>query len=467
LIGASRNLPVQEPPSYGVPYQPGEETESGGGITIPQIWHMVLAHVWVSLGISVVALGVAFYLIRQMPKTYDATAQLIIDTNTSDPLANRGSIGQMGPLLQTQMELIYNPIILRPVIDRLKLRMDERFTGGFVGDERTLEDIIVGNLRNNLGVRQGNGTQLLYVSATARDPVQAADIANAVAEEFMRLTKERANAPALERAGRYDVQLAELKKRVEAAQDKLQSFRQRTGMTDLGRSGGDDAAMADLQAKLLQAQSTRKQLEDQRARGGALMGEEPEITALRTRLEALQAEMLKASATMGPRHPRILELQSEIETTRSAIQASAATRLATAQSQERKIQADLAVERNRIMGRSSLQDDGAKLVQELRLAEDAYTGALRGQDQVKFASTGDYQDVTLFSWAEPPVRANRSNKRKMFMMAGAGTLAFAFGLPFAYELFLNRRIRCRDDFERGLRIPVLAKFGPMKPAPTA
>jgi uncharacterized protein involved in exopolysaccharide biosynthesis len=409
-------------------------------------------------------MGVAFYLIKQMPKTYDAEASLIIDTNNSDPLAGRGSIGQMGALLQTQMELIYNPITLRPVIDRLKLREDSRYNGGFVGDARTLDDIVVEHLRNSLHVGQRSGTQLLDVSATALDPVLAADIANAVAEEFMRLTKERANAPALQREDRFTSQLAELKSKLAAAQARVEDFRQRYGMTNLGRSGGEDTVMADLEAKLLAVQSTRKQLEEQKA-SGRIVDEEPETTALRAKLEGLLAEMLKARATMGERYPKVVELQSEIDATRIAIQSSSTARLAKAQDQERKIQAELALERNRQAGRSVLQDQGAKLVKDQQIAEDAYTAALRSQDQVQFAASGDYQDVVLFSRAEPPVRANRSNKRKMFLMAMAATLAFAFGAPFAYELLLQRRIRCRDDFERGFRIPMLAQFGPMKPAP--
>jgi hypothetical protein len=31
-------------------------------------------------------------------------------------------------------------------------------------------------------------------------------------------------------------------------------------------------------------------------------------------------------------------------------------------------------------------------------------------------------------------------------------------LPVAYELLINRRIRCRDDFERGFAVPVLIEL---------
>jgi len=36
---------------------------------------------------------------------------------------------------------------------------------------------------------------------------------------------------------------------------------------------------------------------------------------------------------------------------------------------------------------------------------------------------------------------------------------FGGGVPFFYELLLDRRVRCRDDIERSLGIPVLAQFG--------
>jgi len=39
--------------------------------------------------------------------------------------------------------------------------------------------------------------------------------------------------------------------------------------------------------------------------------------------------------------------------------------------------------------------------------------------------------------------------------------ALGLALPVAYELVINRRVRCRDDFERGFSIPVLMEFDGM------
>jgi hypothetical protein len=48
---------------------------------------------------------------------------------------------------------------------------------------------------------------------------------------------------------------------------------------------------------------------------------------------------------------------------------------------------------------------------------------------------------------------------KLFMVAIVLAMGLAIGGPFAYELLLDRRIRCRDDLERSFRIVMLAQFG--------
>jgi uncharacterized protein involved in exopolysaccharide biosynthesis len=362
----------------------------------------------------------------------------------------------------TQVELINNSVVLRPVIDRLKLQTDKQFTGGFSGDPKALKDVVIANLRAALHVQQGAGSQLLYISATARDPQRAADIANAVSEEYLLQTSQRTNAPAMERATRYADQLAELKEKVDTTQAKVDDFRQAHGMADLkeGQSGdAEGAELSDLESKLLQARNERRQLEGQQ--------DTKEATTLRSKLDELEGKMGEARATLGPQHPRILQLQSEIDATRKALIGNSASRLASARELEGKYERAVTEERSRLLVRRGVQDEGAKLLLEQQLARDAYAQALKGQDQVQFASVGNYKDVSIVSQAEPPVKASKPNKPKLLLMAVAASFALGFGIPFAYELLVNRRIRCRDDLERHFRIVTLAQFERMDPAPSA
>ena len=455
------SVPEMEHSQYSASYPLAGEEDAAGGFTLLQLWHILRAYLWLSAGIFVVMVGLAFGVIKFLPKSYEATVSLIVNADNSDPLAGRNqSQGLAYTFFPTQVELINNSIVLRPVVDRLNLEADQQFTGGGIGDPKTLKDAVLSNLRASLKVQQGTNSQLLYITATARDPVQAANIANAVAEEYLLQIRQRTNAPAIERAKRYADQLAELKSKVDVTQAKVDEFRQLHGMADLKEGHNTDsegAALSDLEAKLLQARNERRQLEGQQ--------NTTEAIALRTKLDQLEGDMGEARATLGPQHPRILQLQSEIDATRKALSGSSTMRLNSAIELERKYQQAVTEERSRLLVRRGVEDEGAKLLLEQQTAKDNYAQALRGQDQVKFASVGDYQDVALVSQAEPPVKATKPNKPKLFIAALAASFAFSMCFPFAYELLLNRRIRCRDDLERHFHIVTLAQFERMDPAP--
>lgn len=461
--------PLPEPLPYDMA-PIAEPEESSGGFTIAQILAMVRAHLWVSAAIFVLLACLSFVAIKMLPKVYFATATLILNPDDTDLLAGRNfQAGQYSSYFPTQIELINNNVVLRPVADRLQLQKDERFTGGFQGDPKTLNDIVVINLRSSLDVQPGRGSQMMYISAKSDDPVMAATLANAVAEEYLSQTNERTNKPAAKRADRYNAQTAELKSNLDEKQARMAEFRQKYGMVDMGQDSEQSARVAtELEEKVRRAQEVRRQLESQSVNiraDGILVQETPEEGSLRTKLSELEGQLTKASATKGAQHPQIQGLQREIEVTRQAIQSNVERRIQMARTLESQFQGELAAQRRRTLDRKLVQDEGAKLAMELRLAEEAYASALRGLDAVEFASEGNYQDVELVSRAEPPVTAAKPNKLKLFLAALAASMAAAIGLPFVYELFLSRRVRCRDDLERSFKIITLAEFGPIRPTP--
>jgi capsular polysaccharide biosynthesis protein len=71
--------------------------------------------------------------------------------------------------------------------------------------------------------------------------------------------------------------------------------------------------------------------------------------------------------------------------------------------------------------------------------------------------------VNLVSQATPPIKSTKPNKLKLLLMAVMASLGAGVAVPFAYELFLNRRIRCRDDIERDFKLPVLIELGKISP----
>jgi uncharacterized protein involved in exopolysaccharide biosynthesis len=105
-----------------------------------------------------------------------------------------------------------------------------------------------------------------------------------------------------------------------------------------------------------------------------------------------------------------------------------------------------------------MQDEGTKYLLELESAQSVYKRALDGYDQIMFASDSRFSKVNLVTRAVPPQTSAKPKKLKLVILGALAGIFLGLALPVVYELLVNRRIRCRDDFERHFGVPVLIEF---------
>jgi uncharacterized protein involved in exopolysaccharide biosynthesis len=438
-----------------------------------QVLHIVRAYWKHSLITFLSVTALCAIGIKLLPKMYVATATLIVNHAEKDPLAGREALNglELQTYIPTQIELITSRAVLNPVVDKLDLLTDKGLVRGVKGPPAVLRESVLHNLSGSLQVAQGLGSNLVYISASHENPVLAAKIANAVANEYLEQERQRANKPAHAKVAVYAADLAELRAKVEAAQERVIEFREQHDMPQIEADKGDvDAtALADLQQKLLAAQNQRRELEARQIDSQASSDQALDSRAvqdLRARLASEQQQMAELLATLGPRHPKVIQLQSETAATQKSLAAemqsisnSAHSALDRARELERSYQRAVDAQQHKAVDRRSLQDQASKLLVELDSARTTYKRALDGYDQAVFASAADNADVSLVSSADPPVKSEKPKKAKLFLGAIAAALALALGWPFTYEMLVNRRLRCRDDLERSFGIAVLAQLG--------
>jgi polysaccharide biosynthesis transport protein len=462
------NLPILAGNDQQVPMLPAADEElAGPGMSMAQIMSIVRANLRRSLITFFVLVLLFGFVIKILPHSFVATATLIVNRGDKNPLASPDfpNGGWDASYIPTQIELIESPAVLQPVIDRLNLRSDPEFTAGFRGPPAALREAVLTSLARSLNVSAGSGSDLLYISASAKYPDQAADIANAVATEYLQLNRQRVNDPAEQRAQLYARELEQLRQAAITAQEQVTAFRQQHGMVDLAPANGDEAeaALDDLEQKLIAAQNQERSVQAQlqaRAWGpGSQADTAPD--SLSTELGDEETQLAKLKQTLGPRHPTVLALESQIAATERGIRAGLDSQLAEARKLVAQYSTAVAAQRSEVLQRRRVQDEGSKLLLELQSAEATYKRALDGYSEIQFATTGASNDVSLVSRAVPPVLALKPNKGKYFLGSCVLSLGLAFGIPFAYELLLNRRLRCSDDLERHFGIPVLAHFGPI------
>jgi polysaccharide biosynthesis transport protein len=453
------------------------QEEEQSGISVAQIIAMIWAHKKASIiiALSIFVLGIT--AIKFMPKTYTAVASLMVNSDIKDPLAGKDlTTGIQGGWIPTEIQLMQSPEVLMQVVDQLNLTALPEYRAGYRGDGSNWRQWVRDQLYRDLMITQGpQGSLLINIQASARDPFRAAAIANAIADTYIAKQKQRLEGPAIERAQRYSMQLAELKEKVGLAQDQVAAFRQRTGVVDLSAQRSVESEVLNvMQHRLDDAQANRRTAEvramsDSNDTNSAMNS--AGVQALKGQLTAQRTQLATLTATFGARHPRVQELQTQINATERALAAEvkayssvASAEVTAARQLEQKLQKAIEEQNAKVLALRKQQDEGNKLMLELESAQSVYKRALDGYDQIMFASAGNYNYVNIVNRAEPPQRSSKPNKPKLAFLVLVMSGFFGVVGPLAYELFINRRIRCTDDLERSFGVPVLVQLDAITPS---
>jgi succinoglycan biosynthesis transport protein ExoP len=438
---------------------PDPATES---MSLAQITAMLRAR-WKTIVIITATLTLAAgVIIKLLPKTYTATATLLVDSGVKDPLAGPGPVDYMGNYISTQIELITSPIVLGPAIERLKLTQDKDFTAGFQGSPEALREFVQKNLAASLVVERGIGGQLLYVSASNKVAARAAELCNAVVDVYIQQDRMRLEGPARERAQRYSEELAELRTKATLAQDKVTAFRKEHNIDDLTQASTESEVQAldNLHQRLLETQNLRRTLES-KATGPKAANYATSVSGspqtLKESLAMQLNQLTQLKGTYGPQHPKIRELETQIAATRASL-GDEERSLSGTHELERKYAAAVAEQEAKVARLRDAQEQGSKLLLELDSANTVYKHALDGFDQIMFQAVANHANITVVGHAVAPFMASKPNKKKLFIIALLAALGVGVGGPLGYEFFIDRRLRCRDDMEREFGIPVLAQL---------
>ncbi len=441
------------------------------GLSRSQIFSILWDYRKLSLTIIIFVFLLTALTVALWPRTYTATATLMVNYEVNDPLNGRElPLGQVGSYIATQVELMQTPEVLLAVVDRLHLTQNRNYSRGYRGDSGTLREWVAKKISKNLAIFQGQlGSQLIYVTYSANNPTEAAHVANAVVDVYKEQDYKRSIGPPGERAQHYAQQLDELKKKVENAQGQVTAFHQKNDLIDAGDKANIDVALlASLKQRLLEAQNARR-VAEARASGNQNFNHQvlssSLVQSLKSELATQQSRLAELTSAYTPQYPDVLALQAKIEATRRSLASAlrsysvnATADLSTARRLEQNLTLAVAKQQTKILAEDQLQGEGAKYLLELESAQTVYKRALEGYDQILFSSAGHDTNVSFISRATPPVKASKPRILTGLFLGFIAAILLGLGIPLANEL-LNRRVRCPDDLERHHGIPVLVEFG--------
>ena len=417
------------------------------------------------LFVSVVLVVIALSLL--LPRSYTATATLVINAKGLDPVSGVMLPYQLSPgYLATQEAIIGSQQVAVRVVSALQLQDVPSLQRQFArsGGRVEIRDYVAGLLLKKLSVKPEHTTNLVDISFESPNAQFAAVVANAFANAYIQTNLDLKIQPAQQSELWYERQVAQLRGNLQSAQDKLSIFQQKHGLVATGdQLDLENAQLADLSGKLVSARtSSIEATSDQReTRQLPRVVNSPIIQSLTPELAQLDAKVAELSKTLGPNNP---QLQSVIAQ-RSAIQRqidtaySVAERSMEATARARRIRVielerAVTAQKKRDLEINSERDEVALLQQDVANAKLAYDVAMQRMSQNSLEAKSVQTDIAILNRAVPPLEPSSPNIIRNSVIAVLMGLFVGVGWALIVEMF-ERKVRCVEDIQDLLGLPIL------------
>jgi uncharacterized protein involved in exopolysaccharide biosynthesis len=262
-------------------------------MTILQFRRTLVARRWTIL-FTVAALFVVLgAVVLMVPACYTAVASVVVGGRPDDSLI--GALSQVpagSNYVATQADVIASPRVARRVASTLKLDQDpdlesqwRRETDGRGNRIAWLGDQLLAQLK----VRLGRESNVIEIQFNARDPVLAADLANAFAQAYLDTHLELQGEPAPLRARLFDTRARQLRDELQQAEGNLAQAEAETADP---RGGAPlDSPVAAARNTVPRLAQLQAELEAQRRHVAAMSAHGDDVSALERQVEAAQTSL--------------------------------------------------------------------------------------------------------------------------------------------------------------------------------
>ena len=434
-----------------------------------------------ALGVFGVIVLVALVLSLVWPKSYTASASVVIDASKPDPLAAVLYPGGMNPsVIATQIDVIQSDRVAFKVVRNLKLtenpQIREQWQDATKG-EGSIEQWLGTVFQRALDVKPSRESNVVTVTYKAADPKFAAALANAFVQAYLETNIEMKVEPARLYSSFFDQRAKEARDVLEKAQSKLSEFQKEKGIiaTD-ERLDVENARLTELSSQYVGLQSLASDSVSRQAaargNGADRMQEvlnNPLIAGLKADQARLEAKLQELTAKLGDKNPQVIETRANLAELKTRIDSEtvkvgSSLGIANSINQQRagEIKAQLEAQRAKVLQMKAVRDDGAVLVRDVENAQRTYDQVMTRLNQSTMESLATQSNVSVLSQAVAPITPTSPRLTlNMAVAVFAGTL-LAVALVIAMEM-LDRRVRSAEDVAQAVALPILGVL----PSPTA
>ncbi|HEX5392830.1 MAG TPA: chain length determinant protein EpsF [Rhodocyclaceae bacterium] len=416
-----------------------------------------------------------------MPKTYIATASLLVDSRDDQSMTPQGQampererVGYM----QTQLDILKSERVARKVVRDLNMVETYQTLSAF--DEgsapktkgNNVEDWLAAGLLKHLKL-DSSTSSIIRVSYASSSPEFSQTIANAFAKAYMDTVLDLRVEPSRQTAAWFEQQAKGLRTDLEQAQSRLTEFERAKGIIAADeRYDMESSRLTELSNEVARAQSQSadagSRAHQARVGSGALTEvlNNPLIQNLKTDLARSEARLKEMSAQLGVNHPGYQRQLAETQELRSRVEMES-KRLVEAighsadQSHQREagLMGALEAQRQRVMNMRQYRAQLSTLTHDVDAAQRAYDTAIQRSLASRVEGSASHANVSVLNPAVEPTKAARPRIGLNISLSILAGLMFALGAVGLMETF-DRRVRSIEDLESELHVPLLAELNP-------
>lgn len=311
------------PQQLGVPgplwYGPEAEPEEAPVPLAHYLW-ILKRHLWKILAFVVTCVAATAIISSRLTPIFESTATIEIDRRMPAGILGQEAMqyptADADQFLATQVKLIQSDSVLRPVVARYKLAVEDGGEGTLPLTEAADAPLKLKDLK----VTRPPNTYLLLVSYRSPDRRLAADVANAIANSYIEYTYNIRYRSSASLSQFMEKQLEELKAKMERSSAALAQFERELNVIN------PEEKTSILSARLLQLNTefTKAQADRMRAeaaynsvREGSLEAAQVStqgeaLKKLAERLDEAQEKFAQAQTHYGANHPAYRKAQVQV-----------------------------------------------------------------------------------------------------------------------------------------------------------
>jgi succinoglycan biosynthesis transport protein ExoP len=479
-----------------------EQMDAGSGFDLTALLQMMRVRQRIIIGTALAVFALVAIMVFRTTPLYDASAVVMLDqreNRVTDVNAVFSGLSTDETTMENQLQILRSRSLMAHVIDKLHLDQtppappsiniiataihyaNPLHWFGSPPDAKTAEqqaaarrEGLVDGLLGSESVSEIGESSAMEITYRDADPNRAATFANAIADAYV---EDQLNAKfeATQKTSQWLAdRLQQLSAQMQAADAAVQQYKAENDITDT-QGGGSllDQQLVQLNGQLAVARSTLAEAEAKYARVRSLQasGRAEDVaqvfqSGMISQLRQQQADLMRQKAQFatvyGPRHPQMLDIESQIRNIDEKIKEevervveTVANDVSVAGAQVGSLQGSL----SQLESKSAVQNKAGVKLAEL-LAKSSSAHQLYEAFLSKFKETQGQEgiqtpDARIISRAVVPGSPTVPNKRRALELAIAGGLALGFAIAWLAER-LDSGFRTVTQVERILGVPVLS-----------